>query len=92
MSESESSSQVSPSVDENIPKWHPPARRYALLVILCLSQFPPGLNSGAMFTALPFLEVDLHIPESNLTWIMNAFNLTMSSFLLIVRPCHDTSI
>lgn len=85
MSENISSSQVPPPVDETITKRCSPARRYAFLAILCLGYFPGIFSLGAIFPAILFLEADLHIPQSNLTWIINAFNLTISSFLLIVR-------
>lgn len=64
------------------------ARRYGLLVLCCLGIFPMSFNDGAIFPAIPFLAIDLHASESDLTWIISASKITSSSLLLIVGPSH----
>ena len=86
MSESAISSQVPPLVNEIVPERCSSARRHVHLFIFCLAEFPAIFSVSAMFPAIPSVARDLHIPENDLTWIINSFNLTASAFLLIVRP------
>lgn len=86
MSEGACLSPVPTLVNESISKRCSTARRYVLLVMLCLGYFPPLFIAAAMFPSIPFLAVALHVSKSDLTWIVNASKLTFSSFLLIVSP------
>ena len=70
-------------VEDRLPKYSN-ARKYVLLFIFCLAQFLDAFNNSALFSAIPSLIEDLHITESESTWIISAFQLTFASFLLIV--------
>lgn len=59
-------------------------RRYLLLLIFCLAQFLDVFNNSALYPAIPSLIEDLHMSQSDATWIISAFQLTFASFLLIV--------
>jgi hypothetical protein len=61
------------------------ARKLVLLCIFCLAQFLDAFNGSALYSALPALETSLGMTESRSAWIINAFQLTFASFLLIVR-------
>lgn len=71
-------------VDGKIPQRHSATKRYVLLVIFCLAQFLDAFNNSALFSAIPSLVRDLHMTDNEAIWILSAFQLTFSSFLLIV--------
>ncbi|PCH34681.1 MFS general substrate transporter [Wolfiporia cocos MD-104 SS10] len=76
-------------VDGRPPQLYTPLRKYSLLVIFCAAQFLDAFNNGALFTAIPSLDVALGISEGEETWIISAFQLTFASFLLISGRISD---
>ncbi|EIW77864.1 MFS general substrate transporter [Coniophora puteana RWD-64-598 SS2] len=65
------------------------SRKLVLLSIFCLAQFIDSFNNSALFSAIPALETQLGITESQSTWVMSAFQLTFASFLLISGRISD---
>ncbi|KAH7923213.1 MFS general substrate transporter [Leucogyrophana mollusca] len=64
-------------------------RKLVLLTMFCLAQFLDSFNNSALFSAIPALEISMNMTESQSTWIMSAFQLTFSSFLLISGRISD---
>ncbi|KAG2065910.1 MFS general substrate transporter [Suillus decipiens] len=64
-------------------------RRLILLFMFCLAQFLDAFNNSALFSAIPALEVSMGMTESQSTWIMSAFGLTLAAFLLISGRISD---
>jgi hypothetical protein len=60
-------------------------RKLVLLTIFCLAQFLDVVCGSALFSAIPSLSISMGMTESQSTWVISAFQLTFSSFLLIVR-------
>ncbi|KAH7905376.1 major facilitator superfamily domain-containing protein [Hygrophoropsis aurantiaca] len=64
-------------------------RKLVLLIMFCLAQFLDSFNNSALISAIPALEVSMGMTESQSAWILSAFQLTFSSFLLISGRISD---
>ncbi|KAG2144467.1 major facilitator superfamily domain-containing protein [Suillus clintonianus] len=83
------SSPLPPSLDDDKPKKLPLSRKLVLLVILCLSQFMDTFSTSALLSAIPKLQTSMGMNEAQSTWVISAFRLTFSSFLLISGRLSD---
>jgi EmrB/QacA subfamily drug resistance transporter len=60
-----------------------PRAKNRALMLLSLTQFMIVIDASITNVALPTIGRDLHIDETNLTWIVNAYTLTFGGFLLL---------
>ena len=64
-------------------------RRWLGLAVVCMAQLMIVLDVSIVNVALPSIQRDLHIAQSDLTWIVNAFLITFGSFLLLAGRLGD---
>ncbi|GAB2508804.1 hypothetical protein GCM10027167_07550 [Nocardia heshunensis] len=57
--------------------------RYLTLGLLCSVQMMLNLDDTIVNVALPTIQQHLHMSESDLTWIINAYLLLFGGFLLV---------
>src|SRR3569832_1377336 len=57
--------------------------RWWALLILCLGALMNVLDSTIVNVALPSIRADLGFSEASLVWVVNAYMLTLSGFLLL---------
>jgi EmrB/QacA subfamily drug resistance transporter len=62
---------------------------WLVLVLVCLAQFMVVLDATIVNVALPTIQNDLDISETNLQWIVNAYTLTFGGFLLLGGRAGD---
>jgi hypothetical protein len=62
-----------------------PGKKGLLLTIFCLAFFLDTVNNSALFTGIPAMATQLHIPDSQSVWLLSAYQLTFAALLLIVR-------
>lgn len=62
---------------------------WLVLVLVCLAQFMVVLDATIVNVALPSIQADLEISESNLQWIVNAYALLFGGFLLLGGRAGD---
>jgi EmrB/QacA subfamily drug resistance transporter len=62
---------------------------WVVLVLICLAQFMVVLDATIVNVALPSIQNDLHLTESNLQWIVNAYTLVFGGFLLLGGRAGD---
>src|SRR5579884_2396981 len=55
---------------------------WVVLVLICLAQFMVVLDATIVNVALPSIQKDLHLSESSLQWIVNAYTLVFGGVLL----------
>jgi EmrB/QacA subfamily drug resistance transporter len=60
-----------------------------ILVALLLASFTINLDTTIVNVALPRLAIDLHATNSQLQWIVDAYNLTFASLLLAAGSLSD---
>ncbi len=53
-------------------------------MIFCLAQFLDAVSNTALFSTIPAIAENLDMTPDESTWVISAFSLTFSSFLLIV--------
>jgi EmrB/QacA subfamily drug resistance transporter len=58
-------------------------RRWLALIILCLGDLMIVLDTTIVNVALPSIRTDLGFSETSLVWVVNAYMLTFSGFLLL---------
>ena len=58
-------------------------RRWMTLVVLCLGELMIVLDTTIVNVALPSIREDLGFSETSLVWVVNAYMLTFSGFLLL---------
>lgn len=58
-------------------------RRWVALVVLCLGALMIVLDTTIVNVALPFIKADLGFSETSLVWVVNAYMLTFSGFMLL---------
>jgi MFS family permease len=58
-------------------------RRWIALLILCLGDLMIVLDVTIVGVALPSIRTDLGFSETSLAWVVNAYLLTFSGFLLL---------
>ena len=56
---------------------------WVVLVLICLAQFMVVLDVTIVNVALPSIQVDLHLSNGSLQWIVNAYTLVFGGFLLL---------
>ena len=68
-----------------------PARTnpWLVLVLVCLAQFMVILDATIVNVALPTIQKDLDLSETDLQWIVNAYTLTFGGFLLLGGRAGD---
>jgi MFS family permease len=64
-------------------------RRWLALFVVCLAQLMIVLDTTIVNVALPSIQRDLHFSQGNLTWVVNAFLITMGSLLLLAGRLSD---
>jgi EmrB/QacA subfamily drug resistance transporter len=57
--------------------------RWWALVVLCVGWLMIVIDGAIVTVALPLIQIDLGFSEGNLVWIVNAYVLTFSAFLLL---------
>src|SRR6188474_599792 len=62
---------------------------WLVLVLVCMAQFMVILDATIVNVALPSIQKDLGLSESNLQWIVNAYALTFGGFLLLGGRAGD---
>ena len=62
---------------------------WLVLVLVCMAQFMVILDATIVNVALPSIQKDLELSESNLQWIVNAYALTFGGFLLLGGRAGD---
>ncbi|HZU20647.1 MAG TPA: MFS transporter [Gaiellaceae bacterium] len=62
---------------------------WVVLVLICLAQFMVVLDATIVNVALPSIQKDLHLSESSLQWIVNAYTLVFGGFLLLGGRAGD---
>ena len=67
----------------------PDRRRWTALMVVCLAQLMIVLDVTIVNVALPSIQRDLHLSQSNLTWVVNAFLVTFGSMLLLAGRIGD---
>ena len=64
-------------------------RRWLALAIVCMAQLMIVLDTTIVNVALPSIQHELNFTQGNLTWVVNAFLITMGSFLLLAGRLGD---
>jgi EmrB/QacA subfamily drug resistance transporter len=59
------------------------------LVVVCMGQFMVVLDATVVNVALPSIQGDLHISDSSLQWVVNAYTLFFGGFLLLGGRAAD---
>ncbi|KAH8829765.1 MFS general substrate transporter [Flagelloscypha sp. PMI_526] len=83
---------TSPSPKTQLPAATPQLsnfRRLVLLAVFCLAQFLDAFNVSSLMAAIPSLAVALRMNSSESTWVVSAFQLTFSAFLLVSGKLSD---
>src|SRR6187397_1479434 len=62
---------------------------WVVLVLICVAQFMVILDATIVNVALPSIQQDLDLSESNLQWIVNAYALVFGGFLLLGGRAGD---
>jgi EmrB/QacA subfamily drug resistance transporter len=62
---------------------------WVVLVLVCLAQFMVILDATIVNVALPSIQIDLEMSNSNLQWVINAYALLFGGFLLLGGRAGD---
>jgi EmrB/QacA subfamily drug resistance transporter len=62
---------------------------WVALVVVCAAQFMVVLDATVVNVALPSIQADLHVSDSSLQWIVNAYTLLFGGFLLLGGRAAD---
>ena len=62
---------------------------WLVLVLVCLAQFMVILDATIVNVALPSIQTDLGMSESDLQWVVNAYTLMFGGFLLLGGRAGD---
>jgi EmrB/QacA subfamily drug resistance transporter len=60
-----------------------------VLALVCIAQFMVILDISIVNVALPDMRKDLHMSQSGLAWVLNAYTLTFAGFLLLGGRAAD---
>src|SRR5437016_373071 len=71
------------------PAQEPDRRRWMTLFVVCLAQLMIVLDVTIVNVALPSIQRDLGFSQANLTWVVNAFLVTVGSLLLLAGRLGD---
>lgn len=66
-----------------------PTRRGAILALVCGAQFMVVLDLAVVNVALPSIQGDLHVAESDLQWVVITYGLTFGGLLLLGGRAAD---
>jgi EmrB/QacA subfamily drug resistance transporter len=66
-----------------------PVNPWIVLVLVCLAQFMVILDATIVNVALPSIQTDLEMSDSNLQWVVNAYALLFGGFLLLGGRAGD---
>ena len=58
-------------------------RRWIALSVVCLAMFMSALDSSIVNVALPDIQQRLHLSQSGLRWVIDAYPISFGSFLLM---------
>src|SRR6516225_8815949 len=64
-------------------------RRWIALVVVCLAMFMNALDGSIVNVALPDIQKSLHVSQSGLTWVVDAYLISFGSFLLMAGRLGD---
>jgi EmrB/QacA subfamily drug resistance transporter len=64
-------------------------RRWIALGVVCLAMFMNTIDGSVVNVALPAIQADLDIAQSDLTWVINAYLISFGSFLLLAGRLGD---
>ena len=64
-------------------------RRWIALCVVCLAMFMNTIDGSVVNVALPAIQTDLGIAQSDLTWVINAYLISFGSFLLLAGRLGD---
>ena len=62
---------------------------WLVLVLVCMAQFMVILDATIVNVALPSIQEDLQMSDSDLQWIVNAYALVFGGFLLLGGRAGD---
>ena len=62
---------------------------WLVLVLVCLAQFMVILDATIVNVALPTIQKDLDMSDTNLQWVVNAYTLLFGGFLLLGGRAGD---
>ena len=62
---------------------------WVILVLICFAQFMVVLDATVVNVALPSIQRDLGMTETNLQWVVNAYTLVFGGFLLLGGRAGD---
>ena len=62
---------------------------WVVLVLICIAQFMVILDATIVNVALPSIQIDLEMSNSNLQWVINAYALLFGGFLLLGGRAGD---
>jgi EmrB/QacA subfamily drug resistance transporter len=62
---------------------------WVILLLVCIAQFMVILDATVVNVALPSIQKDLGLSETNLQWIVNAYTLVFGGFLLLGGRAGD---
>src|SRR3954453_12012539 len=62
---------------------------WLVLVLVCLAQFMVILDATIVNVALPTIQQDLDMSDTNLQWVVNAYTLMFGGFLLLGGRAGD---
>jgi len=55
-------------------------RRWIALVVVCLAMLMNALDSSIVNVALPSIQRSLHFSQANLTWVVDAYLISLAAF------------
>lgn len=64
-------------------------KRWAALVVVCLGQLMIMVDATIVNVALPYMQRDLGLSPTNLTWVVNAYLISYGGFLLVAGRLGD---
>jgi EmrB/QacA subfamily drug resistance transporter len=68
---------------------HADRRQWLALVVVCLAQLMNILDSTIVNVALPRIQHDLHFSQAELAWVLDAYLISLGSFLLLAGRLGD---
>ena len=66
-----------------------PRRLWLVVTVLTLGQFMALLDTTAVNVSLPSIQRDLHMSQVSLSWVSNAYLVTLGAFLLVAGRLGD---
>ena len=71
------------SLDGGKPSLDTPRAKNLALMLLAMTQFVIVIDASIVNVALPSIGAHLHFSRTNLSWVVNAYTLTLGGFLLL---------